>query len=254
MACVRSQNTCSDPCTVDGGTRCSGSEVQTCLVVSSACMRWSAAAACSAGETCEGSGCVDICATQTVVAACSQAGAKIAGCCHLGFGNVKLCHDALAAGTAQDQTALAAACAEQAQTACGDLHTTYQAQNLCCCPDGTLCDYQTSDWQCAKKCTSESDCAAEVGRPSCAPNESGTTAFAPLLCKAKDGGEYRGCDASQSCGTGACFSDAASNTYCARTCTQDSDCGNTSQACCNLTQSLPASAQRGCAPCNSGGG
>lgn len=254
-ACARSQASCKNPCTVDGGTRCVGNALETCLVISSACMQWSDAKACVAGETCEGSACVDICATQAVVSACSLAAAHITSCCSVSFGDVKLCHDALAAGVAQDETALAQACTAQAQTSCADLHATYQAQDVCCCPDATICDYQTSAWQCAKKCTSAAECASEAGRPSCAPNENAAgTAFTPLLCKANDGGAYRGCEAGQPCNVGTCFADTAANDYCATTCTTDSDCGTTAQACCNLTQSVPAGSQKGCGPCASGGG
>ncbi len=251
-ACHGNLPTCADPCSNPGDTRCSDSgHVQTCTQQTASCVQWGPSAACQAGEICIDNACNDECQTDPIASVCNQAAAQITSCCGPTFGAAELCHNALTAG--HDPIA---DCTAQAAATCAALHDQVKAQNVCCCGAGQTCDYQTSNWQCVKKCTSSADCASETGRPSCAPNLDPTTSvsFSPDLCKPQDASLYDGCSNTDPCTTGECYADSNSNLFCAAACVVDSDCGNISQACCLLTDARPLRASgKACAPCTIAG-
>ncbi len=131
---------CVDGCTTAGHTQCSGDQVQTCTADAQGCLDWSAAEACSDGETCSAADnkCVDVCTTSDTSASCGTAATKFNTCCagtQPARTGDELCHAAVQGGRDPQQV-----CSLGNQATCDQLHQALNFQGQCCCPAGKTCD------------------------------------------------------------------------------------------------------------------
>lgn len=191
-----SPNQCASPC---GGACCQGQE----QCVNGACCVPCGGACCGNGDTCLNGSC---CAADKV---CGST------CCNQG---------AICIVDKAGNKACAVAC--QTNNQCG-------GQTPCC----VLLNNDTTTGACVANGLGSCRCAtgAECASGACAPVVSNDVVAAKVyVCKANDGAAWHGCNGSVTCANGYdCWIDGSGNHFCARSCNNDSQCGNAGVACCN---------------------
>ncbi len=169
------------------------------------------------------------------------------------------------------------------ETACGAM----------CCTSGSVClTDQAGNESCAKSCAKSSDCASPngccallmsggagacvayqtgysclcavnrdcstaIGGPACAPYVKNDVVSAKdFVCKPNDAQPWDGCDTGAGCCPNGydCWADSAGRSYCARSCSNDSECGNVGVACCTGSGAPAATCNNCVFTCGGNGG
>ncbi len=167
--------TCTDTCSSEGATECSGDGLRTCVRAVSGCLAWSTVTACPAQETCSNGMCTSTCQNECSVSGeslCTADGTAVTACgqydsdpcldrstpvpCSLGQtcsngACVVTCVSTCTQGTTR--------CVGNSLETCGnyDSDPCLEWGGLMLCPNGATCSNNVCGTQCGDECSAPGD-------------------------------------------------------------------------------------------------